>query len=242
MKKAGALIFGYNVYAFEVAKNVLHKYEDVHIFKLKEDIDKLEESEVFSVKSFDLSDKWDDLKNDFDLENSTVFCALEDDAQNIFLTISLRASFKGLTIIALSKNRESANKLSLAGANKVIPLVQTTAGIITDILEKPIVTEVLHKILYEKSSLKIAQIQVQKDNIFEGKYPSDVEWSKEHGIIVLSVIQKDMSSTFIYSSKAKHHKIISGDIFVVVGYENDIVEFENLIGGRCDVDWCNWSW
>lgn len=245
MKQISALIFGYNEYSFEIAKNILYKYSDVHIFKLKDDNTKLEDienSDDFNIDSFDLSDKWDDLKLKYDLEKSVVFCAIEDDAQNIFLTISLRAIFDKLTIIALSKNKESANKLTLAGANKVIPLVQTTAGMIADMLEKPIVTNVLHNILYEQSDLKIAQIRVSEDNIFKGKYISDVEWGRDHGVIVLSVTQKDMSSSFIYSTKTRHHPIDTDDLFVVVGYENDIAEFEKLIGGRCDVDWSSWSW
>lgn len=236
-----ALIFGYNDYALEIAKNIGYKDSDISIFDMNFDKDRVDKTE-YKIRKFDLSDEWDDLKNEFDMKNSIVFCVLEDDAQNVFLTISLRSIFKDLTIIALSKNKESANKLSMAGANKVIPMVQTTASIITDMLKKPIVTEVLHNILYEKSELKIAQIEVEKDDYFDGRYPVDIEWHRVHGIIVLSVIREDMSSEFIYSSKALHKKITNGDIFVVVGYENDIEEFEKLVGRRCNVNWSNRSW
>ena len=90
------------------------------------------------------------------------------------------------------------------------------------------------RILYEKSNLKIAQIEVNDNNCFDGKYPADIEWSRDHGIIVLSILHEDMKSEFIYSSKAKHHAIKNGDIFVVVGYDADIKEFEKLAGsGIC---------
>ncbi len=228
--KRSALIFGYNDYAVQVAKNVVHKYKDISIFKFdSEDI--RADLEDFNIETFDLSDEWADFSDKYDIKNSVAFCVLEDDAKNIFLTISLRAAFEDLTIIALSKNKESANKLSMAGANKVIPLVQTTASIITDMLDKPIVTEVLHSILYEQSDLKVAQIEIKEDNCFDGRYPADIEWSREHGIIVLSVLHEDGNSEFIFSSKAKHHEIKKGDIFVVVGYETDIIEFKKLIGG-----------
>ena len=233
--KRSALIFGYNDYAVQVAKNVLHKYKDISVFKFDSD-DTRADLEDFNIETFDISDEWADLSDKYDIKNSVAFCVLEDDAENIFLTISLRSAFEDLTIIALSKNKESANKLSMAGANKVIPLVQTTASIIADMLDKPIVTEVLHSILYEQSDLKVAQIEIKENNCFlkengDAKYPSDVEWSREHGIIVLSVLHEDGSSEFIFSSKAKHHEIKKGDIFVVVGYETDIKEFEKLIGG-----------
>ncbi len=229
-KKIAALIFGHNEYAFEVAKNVEHKYEDITIFKLSSD-EKLEYDKNYDIKNFDFSDDWDDLVENFNMKNSIAFCMLEDDAQNIFLTISLRSMFKDLTIFALSKNKESAHKHTMAGANKVIPVVQTTANIISDMLRKPIITGILHNILYEKSNLKVAQIKVNNGGYFDGKNPSDVDWGREYGIIVLFVMQDDLSKEFVYSSRAKHHDIVTGDIFIVVGYDADIKEFEKLIGG-----------
>jgi len=230
MNKISALIFGCNGYTNEIVKNIQHKYKNITIFKHSSEPKNLE-LERLGLEIFDFSDSWEFLSDIYDLKNSIVFCVLEDDAENIFLTISLRSIFEDLNIVALSKNKESANKLSMAGANKVIPMVQTTASIISDILEKPIVTNVLHRILYEKSDLKIAQVEVTNQKCFNGLYPSDIEWSKDHGIILLSIIHDDMSSEFIYSSKAKHHAIKDGDILVVIGYETDIKEFEKLVGG-----------
>jgi len=230
MKKSSALIFGNNEYGLEIAKNVTHKYKDITIFSLDDISFSIDNSLGFNVEKFDLSDEWDDIKNKFDIEKSIVFCALNDEAKNIFLVISLRASFNNITIIALANNNEDANKLRMAGASKVIPIVETTADIITDMLKKPIITEVLHDILYENTSLKVEQIKVGNNSHFDGKYPADIQWSRDHGVIVLSIIHEDMSSEFIYSSKAKHHLIKSGDIFVAVGYENDLKEFEKLVG------------
>ncbi|MDA3907856.1 MAG: NAD-binding protein [Sulfurimonas sp.] len=219
-----ALIFGYNDYTFEIEKNISSHYQNIHIFKLGENDD----------NSFDLGDNWDDLSSRFNISDCVAFCILEDMAENIFLTISLRDAFKDLVIVALAQDKESTDKLTLAGATRVIPTTQTTANVIVEMLEKPIVTEVFHDILYEKSALQIAQIKIEDHTVFDGKYPADIEWSSKHGIIVLSVVYEDMSREFIYSSKAKHHLIKSGDIFVVVGYEQDIKEFKKLIGSESE--------
>ncbi len=230
MKKSAVLIFGYNDYGLEIAKNVTHRYKDVTVFSLDE-IDASSNDMDIEVQKFDLSDDWDDIQNEYDFEKSIIFCVLMDEAQNIFLTLALRSVFKNISIIALANNNEDANKLKMAGASKVIPIVETTANIITDMLKKPIITEVLHDILYEDSDLKIEQIKVENKDCFNGKYPADIEWSRDHGIIVLSVIHEDMSGEFIYSSKAKHNYIKKGDIFVAVGYEMDLKEFKKLVGG-----------
>jgi Trk K+ transport system NAD-binding subunit len=239
MAKTTALIFGYNKYAHEIMANVVDKYEHIKVYSLdEEDVQKSDGR----VEIFDLSDEWVEIRKDVDIENSIAFCMLEDTAENIFLTISLRANFEDLTIIAVASNNESANKLKMAGASKVIPIVETTSDIITNMLEKPISSKILHTILYEESDLKIAQIKIDKESHFKDEQLTSIDWTRYNGIIVLSVMHSDMKSEFIYSSKAKHHIIQEGDILVVVGYEADIEEFEKKIGSKRYVNWSHWSW
>lgn len=230
MKRRGILIFGYNEYGLEIAKNVINTYDDITIFSVDEISDVRKDN--YRVKKFDLSDNWDDLEHEYDIANSMAFCALNDEAQNIFLTISLRSSFENLQIIALASNNEDANKIHMAGASKVIPLVETTAGMITDMIEKPIMSKVLHEILYEESDLKIVQIKVNDHMPFDGKHPLEIDWGQKYGIIVLSIIHEDMSSDFIYSSKSKHHRIVAGDTLITVGYDSDLKKFKKLLGDK----------
>jgi Trk K+ transport system NAD-binding subunit len=239
VNRSSALIFGFNKYAVEILKNVKKEYDNVKMYSINEDDVKNEE---YEISHFDLSDNWQGIEDEINIENSIAFCILEDTAENIFLTISLRASYENLSIIAIASHKENANKLLMAGANKVIPLVETTADIITNMLENPISNNVLHDILYETSDLKIAQIKIGENSHFRDEELSSINWSHYNGIIVLSVMHQDMSSEFIYSSKAKRHIITEGDVLVVVGYETDIKEFEKKIGSNRYVNWSNWSW
>ncbi|MDK9694326.1 MAG: NAD-binding protein [Sulfurimonas sp.] len=234
MKKKAALIFGYNDYAFEIAKNLKSGYEKVTIYTLGSEVELPKNCHDVDIKNFDLSDNWSNIDEDIDRENSIAFCVLEDSAENIFLTISLRSSFANLNIIALSNNKQTASKLQMAGANKVIPLVQTTAEMIAEMLQKPIVKEVFHNILFQSGALKIAQVKINEQNSYIGKEVSEIDWSIKYGVVVLALVNKDMSSEFIYSSKIKHHIIDKDDIFIVVGYAKDIMEFEKMTGSRCD--------
>ena len=220
--KKTALVFGSNNYALEIARNVREEYEDVRHFSL-------EESEG---EKFDLSDDWSSIENSIDEKNSVAFCTLEDNAENIFLTISLRAFFTDLTIIAIASNKENANKLSMAGANKVIPIVETTADIITNMLELPISNNVLNNILFEENDLKVAQIKIGENCTIKDEEILSIDWSRYRGVLVVALMHKDMKNEFIYSSKVKHHVLESGDTLVVVGYEKDIEEFRELIGSE----------
>ncbi len=228
MSKKAALIFGLNKYALEIEANVKTRYDTVQIFALA-DQEQLIQRET---KLFDLSDEWSELEESISAEDSIAFCVLEDEAENIFLTISLRAHFKDLIIVAIASNNESANKLKMAGANEVVPLVETTAEIIANILEKPISNRVLHTILYEESMLKIEQVKVSDSHYFENQKIADIDWSRYRGIVILALMHEDMSHEFIYASKIKNHMIKEGDILVVVGYEQDIEDFKKSIGSR----------
>lgn len=241
MKNKIALIFGYNDYALEIAKNLRDRYDNIIIYSLNSEQDMLKNKSVFEIRSLDLSDNWDGISENLDFEHSIAFCVLEDSAENIFLTISLRSLFSELNIIALSNNKETANKLQMAGANRVIPLVQTTAEMISEMLEKPIVREVFHKILFESGELKITQIKIDSNNEYIGKEVHELDWNKKYGVIALSIVDEDMKNQFIYSKNVKHHVVNEGDMFIIVGYEANINEFEKSIGSICDVNWCNWS-
>jgi len=230
MKTTNALIFGYNEYGLEIAKNIKDKYQNIVILSLDDMIDFRKNDIGFQVERFDLSDDWEYLDSKYDIENSKVFCTLMDVAENIFLTISLRSTYKNISIIALAKNVEDSSKLHIAGADKVIPIVETTASIITDMLKKPILTTVLHSILYEDGELKVMQIKVTNTKYFKDTYPADIDWSEYNGILVLSIVHEDMSREFIYSTKSKHNHIKNGDILITVGYEVDLDNFRNLIG------------
>jgi Trk K+ transport system NAD-binding subunit len=238
VKDKTALIFGYNKYSLEIANSLNKNYKNIKIFS---QMDSIPFEERFEVEMFDLSDDWSSLEKEVDINNSIVFCVLEDEAENVFLTISLRANFENLLIVAIASNKESVHKLKMAGANKVIPIEETVAEIIADMLKKPISSKILHNILYDDSNLKIAQIEVENADMFNGEFPADIDWSRYQGIIVLSVIHKDLSSEFIYSSKSKHKPLENGDMLVVVGYEADIAEFEKKVGRRKYVNWSDWS-
>ena len=239
-RKKRVFIFGNNKYAVEIANSVRNIY-DIEFFVMEES-DEINFDGEYTRNVFDLSDEWYNEEKFEDYENTIVFCALDTEAENIFLAISLRSNFKNLILVAIATNKESVEKLKMAGVNKVVPIEQTTAEIISDIIHNPIASKVLHEILYEKSDLKLAQIEVENAEIFHEEFPADIDWSRYRGIVVLSIMHKDLTTEFIYSSKSKRNKLKNGDMIIVVGYETDIKEFEKLVGSRKYVNWSDWSW
>lgn len=230
MRERNAIVFGFNEYAKEIALQVAGEYDAFAVFVMNESEKTAAEAKGFETEMFDLSEDWHSIEERFDPERLVVFCALDDDAENVFLTISLRSIFEHLLIIALAQDNESAAKLKSAGANKVMATQQITASIITEMLEKPTVRGVLHDILYENSPLKIVQLAVAEGSFLVGKHLYDIDWGSEYDVLVLAIVDHELSATFSFTSKGHNHHIDEGDLLIVVGYEDKIAALSEAMG------------
>ncbi len=227
-----AIVFGYNEYATQIVKNIRSEYRTVRYYVMSQESLESALEQGYDAALFDLSDDWEELGADHDIRELMVFCALENTANNIFLTISLRAAFETAQIVALAKDQESGNKLTMAGANKVIPMVEATANVITGLLESPVSSTIVHHLLYEESELKLAQITVAENSKFVGKYLHDIRWHEVFGVIILAVVDNTVSTSFVFTGKGQKHQLDPGDMLIVIGYEKDIADFKRSIGGE----------
>lgn len=230
MNYHSAIVFGFNEYAKQIALQIAPEYPSFSVFVMNESERSAAKAAGFEAALFDLGEDWRVIEEKFDPSSLIVFCALDKDAENVFLTISLRSIFEELPIIALAGDHESAAKMKSAGANKVMATQQITANIITEMLEKPTVTEVLHDILYEQSFLKIAQLTVPENCFLVGKHLHEIDWGEEFDILVLAIVDHQLSATFSFTSKGHHHHIDPDDVLVVVGYDDSIEALSEAMG------------
>ncbi len=222
MKQRCAAIFGYNEYSKQIVKQLQGAYQNVGLFVMN-DAEFLEaQNDGINAEKFDLSDDWAMIDGRFDVNSLTVFCALNDDAENVFLTISLRATFEMLFIIALAQDNESMMKMKSAGADKVMPIIQIAANVIADILEKPIMTRVLHDVLYEDSPLTIMEIEVGETSPLNGQYLHDLHFKRDFDLILMAIVDQELGTTFSFASKGHNHHIDAGDILVLMGYQEKL--------------------
>lgn len=226
MKQCCAIIFGYNEYSKQILTKIEPLYHHVGIL-VNNDSEFLEaQRNGIRVDKFDLSDDWHAIEEEFDSNALVVFCALRDDAENVFLTISLRSSFEKMVIIALAQNNESMMKMKSAGADKVMPILQIAASEIADMLKKPIMTRVLDEILYEEGILSIVEIEVGFSSPFNGVYLYDIHFKRDFDLILLAVVDLEMGKTFKFAFKGHNHYIDAGDTLVVLGYKEKIARFK----------------
>lgn len=221
MKMYDVVVFGYNEFAKEIVHQVRETNRSVVIYALKEAHIEEAEKDGIDVKAFDLDDGWDDFK-EYKMKETLFICALEDDASNVYLTIGLRDALKDVRLVALASTQEHASKLRLAGANKVISKLQVTADVIIEVLEKPIVTRIIQEILQERSDLNTVQITLEEGSPLLGRSLYAVSLQQERELIVLAVVDEQLQTHFIFTSKGHNHMLKAGDILVVIGYDGPV--------------------
>ncbi len=228
MKTHDVKVFGYGEFAKEIVDQVHDTYRSVSVYCLFEN----ERDEVLKLGGeaylFDLSDNWDEFTN-LKLEETLFVCALDDDASNVFLTISLRDQFPEARIIGIASTHEHASKLRLAGARKVISKLQATADIIIEVLEKPVVTHVIQEMLDEDTRLKTIQLSLEKNSKYIGQNLYDVSLEEKKDVIILAVVTATMETSFVFTARGGRHLLEEGDILVVIGYDEDLEAFKRRV-------------
>ena len=94
------LVFGYNEYAKEITSNFILDKFHVHVYVIDDSSFQNAKEDGLQVELVELDDDWLDIGRNFDVNNIICFCALDDDAQNVFLTISLRAEYEKILDVA----------------------------------------------------------------------------------------------------------------------------------------------
>jgi voltage-gated potassium channel len=113
-------IFGYNSFSFELIAQLSAKQHNLII--LDNDPEKIEHAEQKGLPAQLMNYHQDDelLALGIGSRVVTLFCFLEKDSENVFLTLSARALDQQLKIISIVNHPDSAEKLLAAGANKII--------------------------------------------------------------------------------------------------------------------------
>lgn len=231
MVRTYAAIFGYNEYSKQILHQVKSIYREITLFVSSSAEMMAAQNDGLAAELFDLGDEWKSIEERFDVRRLSVFCALNNDAENVFLTISLRASFDSIFIIALAQNHESMLKMKSAGADKVMPVLQIAANVIGDIISKPSVTQVLHEILYEDDGFGVMEVKIEPTSSLVGTYLYDTDFKTQFDLILLAMVDHERENAFSFAVEGYNHHIDAGDILVFVGDKKKLTGFKQWARG-----------
>jgi len=227
MKKR-AFLFGYGRHGRAIADGL--KIEEFQIIIL--------ESEEINLKAAKDDGFLDtilvDVTKDSQLESlmiehdDKVICVMDDEHLNVFLTLSLRSIYEDCFLLSISDSIHTTQKLKKAGANRVISLYEVSANRIHNILKRPTATQLLDGFVTNHSDISFKEMTIPTGSILDGQMADDINFG-EHRVLLVGMIDEELSHGFLFITAGVAHKIDAGDTIVCIGKDEDLLEFEKSV-------------
>ncbi len=216
------VLFGYHRTAVEVASYL--RSRDYRITIIDDNEDNLAKARYAGFETARLDFRNDaelkklNLKNEIDV----VFCLFPEDAENVFLIISIKNLAPRMRIFTIAHSREAIPKLIAAGASKVVDTHEITGQRISDVLNRPMVTDILDHTLFGQADLGMAEILIAADSPLLGKRITHLRLDKRYNLILMGVVNPELGSRFLYSMEIMERRLQAGDVLVVIGPQSEI--------------------
>jgi voltage-gated potassium channel len=215
-------VFGYDYLGKDVTDHFeLKKREFVVVDDNEERLQKAEEK-GYNTFLADFASNDDLIKLGIGSRIKTIFCLLGEDSQNVFLTISARALDPKLEIVSVCESKESAKKLLVAGANRVIDPYQISARKIVELIEKPAVVELLDNIVFGPHDLNIAEFEIKANSPFIGAKLFELKFNERYDLVLIGIENDDNGGEFMLATRNFNRGLKQGDVLVVIGRSESI--------------------
>jgi len=227
MKNKKVLLFGYGKYGKQIASSlklenyqvIIAEHDDKHLQKAKED--------SYKAVKIDLQSDETLFNVFFEEDISEVYLALDNEEDNIYLTITIKSLYTHIFVVAFCEIKENERKLLLSRADKVINVMEAGANKIYHLLEKPNVMSAIEYLLNYESDIFFHQIIVPKNSFLTGKDVKEINFSERYNLIFMGFFSKELSSKFVFATKGIKHIFEEDDILVVVGKADDVEKFKS---------------
>ncbi len=222
-------VFGYNRISYEAISRLDFTTHQVVIIEANPASAKLAQENGYDVLEIDFRNDSELKKIGIGKDIDIIFCFMHDDSANVFLTLSARAIDSNLNIIAIVEAQHAAEKLIAAGANKIIDPYQICGQKIHELIKNPEITNIVDHTVFGRDDLHIAEIQIPENSYLENSYTSQLNLSQHHNLVLIGIVDKELSDDFQFVLGEKDHKLDAGDIIVVLGPSREIKAFKEEV-------------
>ncbi len=154
-------------------------------------------------------------------------CALENDADNLFTTLSARALNRDITIVTRCVSSDSVEKLRYAGADRIISPYAISGRRMATYILKPGVFDYLDLVAHGTSpEYRLEELEVEPDSIIAGSTIGELDVKARTGALVIAVRKSD--SVEFDTNINKNTRVDSGDLIIALGTEGDLAGLEKL--------------
>jgi voltage-gated potassium channel len=156
--------------------------------------------------------------------------ASDDDADNLYITLSAKARRPDLTVIARASREDAERKLRLAGADRVVTPYTTAGRVMANLMIKPQVTSYLNLLTSaSENAISFEEIAVNRTCSAVGKTIGELDISAQTGAYVVAVRKADGS---LEVRPSKDTMLEENDVIVGIGSPDEITRLERIFEPR----------
>ena len=153
-----------------------------------------------------------------------VLALLPSDADNLFVTITVKELNPGVAVIARASDEKVEPRLKRSGADKVISPYKTAYARFFHAAVKPTVVEFLELVTHrEYLQLSIEEITVSDRSILQDVSLSEADVRHKYGVVVVAIKQANGEMAFNPEASTR---LSANDILVVIGKNPDLKRLE----------------
>ena len=156
--------------------------------------------------------------------------ASDDDADNLYITLSARTTRPELHIVARASDEDAARKLSLAGADRVVQPYVAAGRVMANLILKPQVTAFLDVMTTASApELRFEEIKVTDACGQSGKSIRELDIRKATGALIVALRKHD--GTFD-TTPTPDATLTTGDVLIAAGTPDELRALEDLFAPR----------
>ena len=154
--------------------------------------------------------------------------ALDNDAANLFVTLSARSLCPDLFVVARARVEESEEKLRRAGADRVVNPQSIGGARIAAFVLQPHVTEFLDVVMHDRGlQFRLEEVLVPPGSSTVGQSIRDAHLRDRTGALVLALREED--GTF-NTNPSPDTTIRAGHILIAIGTPTELDALEHTVG------------
>jgi voltage-gated potassium channel len=161
---------------------------------------------------------------------SGLVASADSDVDNLYITLSARAQRADLLIVARASNEHTAQKLRLAGADRVIQPYSTAGLEMAKLVLKPQVAAFLDIVSQTgNTEMRFEEIEVTPACEQSGKTIRDLRVREQTGAMIIALRKQDGSFD---TTPAPDVRLDNGDVLIAVGTPDELRALEELFAPR----------
>jgi len=153
--------------------------------------------------------------------------ALDNDAGNLFVTLSARSIRTDLFIVGRVRVEENEEKLRRAGADRVINPQSIGGSRAAAFLLQPHVSEFLDVVMHDREiEFRLEEMTVVPESALAGSTIRDAHIRDETGALVLAL--RDLDGSFV-TNPPPDQRICGGQVLIAIGTKSELSALESLV-------------